>query len=391
MNLLILIFLASLTTGVLGGITIYPGVTFYIHDFVLVLLIIYTMFFQYHKIKFAKLNRPFIFFIWICIVSLVINAGQISISLLLNSSLYLLRFILYYFIYLTVLASPYSSLWWISGYFISGIIFIFFGYIQYFIWPDLRSLTILGWDPHYYRLTSTFLDPNFAGLYIVLFLLLGFQIFAKKRLKLILLSIFMIIALYLTHSRSSYMAFLGAFTVWAYLTRKYIIILGLMVLIIFLIILPKGRLDVTDLYRRDTAIARVVNWQKSVEFIKKSPLIGFGFNTLKYTGPFNQVKTDNIPLRSAGGIDNSFLVVLATTGIIGFLSLLWLIYTQIKIGLSTLNNKKYPGFGIVLISSLIALMIHCIFNNSLFYPWMMVFIWITTGVAEKETKEITIG
>jgi len=35
------------------------------------------------------------------------------------------------------------------------------GWIQYFLYPDLRALEAYGWDDHYYRLIGTLLDPGF--------------------------------------------------------------------------------------------------------------------------------------------------------------------------------------------------------------------------------------
>ena len=40
---------------------------------------------------------------------------------------------------------------------------------NYFIFPDVRSLAVDQWDPHYYRLVGSLLDPGFTGIILVLF------------------------------------------------------------------------------------------------------------------------------------------------------------------------------------------------------------------------------
>ena len=54
---------------------------------------------------------------------------------------------------------------------ISGSLIVLLGFIQLMFYPALRNLYYLGWDEHLYRMFSTFLDPNFAGAFFVLFTL----------------------------------------------------------------------------------------------------------------------------------------------------------------------------------------------------------------------------
>ena len=51
---------------------------------------------------------------------------------------------------------------------------IIVGLIQYFLWPDFRSFSAQGWDPHLYRLVSTFFDPTFTALIYLLLLIQNF-------------------------------------------------------------------------------------------------------------------------------------------------------------------------------------------------------------------------
>ena len=48
---------------------------------------------------------------------------------------------------------------------------ILFGLIQYFFWPDFTYFNISQWDPHLYRLVSTFFDPTFTALIYLFFII----------------------------------------------------------------------------------------------------------------------------------------------------------------------------------------------------------------------------
>ncbi|MCX6704408.1 MAG: hypothetical protein NTZ07_03085, partial [Candidatus Woesebacteria bacterium] len=48
-----------------------------------------------------------------------------------------------------------------------------FGWIQFFIVPDIKPFFKFGWDIHLFRLVGTFLDPAFLGLIIVFGLLIS--------------------------------------------------------------------------------------------------------------------------------------------------------------------------------------------------------------------------
>ncbi len=77
------------------------------------------------------------------------------------------------------------------------------GLLQYLFLPDLRFIALAGYDDHFYRLTSTLLDPNFAGLIFALALSVYLSHRQLHWPKIALL----LIALWLTYSRAAYLAF----------------------------------------------------------------------------------------------------------------------------------------------------------------------------------------
>ncbi len=111
---------------------------------------------------------------------------------------------------------------WLKGLYAVGVGLGLIGLIQFFMYPDLRNLMYLGWDPHYYRLFSTLLDPNYMGLLLVFTLLMGFGIFTKKHSVWIIAGqLVTFVALLLTYSRSSFLALGAAIVVWTLIRKNW--------------------------------------------------------------------------------------------------------------------------------------------------------------------------
>jgi O-antigen ligase len=102
--------------------------------------------------------------------------------------------------------------------------------------------------------------------------------------------------------------------------------------------------------------------------VRDHPLFGIGFNTYRFAQLRYGFITKGEEADSHGvaGTDNSFLFVLATTGLIGLLSYaaLW----------GTIVRQAWGNH--VVVASITAIFIHSLFVNSLFYPHIMEWIWI---------------
>jgi O-antigen ligase len=245
--------------------------------------------------------------------------------------------------------------------------------MQFFLYPDLRNLMYLGWDPHYYRLFSTLLDPNFMGIVFVLTLLLGFGLWKKKHKKFLLTAgqVIAFVSLLLTYSRSSYVAFAVAVLCLAVLTKKWKIVAAAVAFTGLVFILPRIPGSTLSLLRSDSSLARVGNWQESLKLIAKAPVFGFGFDTLRYIQPASGVFVS----KAAAGLDSSVLFILATTGIAGFAAYSILFIAMIRTG-------RHTAFYIASVS---ALLVHSLFVNSMFYPWVMIWMWILAGAVTYDT------
>jgi len=178
-----------------------------------------------------------------------------------------------------------------------------------------------------------------------------------------------------TYSRSSYVAMLGSLLVLAWISKKWAsLLVGILIIGGLMIGLPNVGGEGTNLLRTQSIVQRLSSQSRAIEVWKSKPVLGVGFNAYpKYLQ--GNVRYDYLP-RHPSAPDNSYLFVLATTGVIGVVAFL---YLGFRIGLVIKREK-------MLVASLVAVGIHALFNNSVFFPWVMV--WMMTMVAEKvaETK-----
>ena len=133
--------------------------------------------------------------------------------------------------------------------------------------------------------------------------------------------------------------------------------------------------------RAETALARIGNWQRGIELFSERPILGWGFNTLRWVqAQKDWTEEGETKSRAASGLDNSFLFLASTTGIFGFGAYIWLLISMISMG-------KKTSLGFVLIASITGVSAHSLFTNSLFYPWVMIWLWIVAGAVEKSPAE----
>jgi len=87
---------------------------------------------------------------------------------------------------------------------------------------------------------------------------------------------------------------------------------------------------------------------------------------------------------AGAGVSNSYLFVLATTGIAGFLLFLFFLYFLFKI----LFERKKQGIALAdfAIAALIGILVHSLFDNTFFYPFTMLWLFILVGIAVSNGK-----
>lgn len=210
---------------------------------------------------------------------------------------------------------------------IAAILFLVIGLFQYLLLPDARFLAYLGFDDHYFRLIGSLLDPNFTGLVLVVFTLLAPKIFF----------IIPLLALALTFSRASFLALAVSLIYLSVVKKRFKLLSLLLVLGILIYFVPKPFGEGVNLLRTFSIVSRFENQKQALAIFFENPILGVGFGPRK--------------------IDNSFIFVLATTGIIGFLVF------------SAFLKKAWQSTADPLAkAALLAILAHSLFNNSFFYP-----------------------
>ncbi|MFA7676449.1 MAG: O-antigen ligase family protein [Candidatus Shapirobacteria bacterium] len=309
--------------------------------------------FQQIKSKSLKVkNKYLLYFLVFAWLGLFLNYFRYHFELI-KPILYLFRltFLLSFFIFPPKIEEKIKKIFYLAIF--SNIIF---GLIQYLIWPNFTYFKALNWDPHLYRLVSTFFDPTFTAL-IYLFLIIVVFLNKKFPLRKIVLAI-SYLALVLTYSRSSYLSFLVAFTFIAYQKRSLkIFFLSFLLIISTIFLLPRFEGEGTKLERTSSISAKIENYKEGFNLFLKAPIVGHGYNNLFYVR-----QIDNQNSHANSGFDGSLMTVLTTSGICGLI-------------LFVLGLKKIFIRGSLVIKTiLISVLFHSLFANSLLYPWVLLFL-----------------
>lgn len=332
--------------------TIYPL------DLVCLLLSFSVLFSKKSRQVISKdsLFKTLVYFLLAAVASVIVNlssaiSGGITLSLF-----YLLRLFIYPSVYFS--ARLFSRKQIFKPLCLSLIVFSVLGLLQYLFFPDMRFLKYLGFDDHYYRLIGSFYDPNFSGAIFA-----GFSLFFLA-LGQWLPSLALVVLLAFTFSRASYLVFLVGIFGLLYFRKKWSLLIYLFLLALIVYFIPKPFGEGVNLLRTFSIFSRLDSWQTGLDLFLQKPILGWGYNTLRsITGERFQ-------------IDNSFLYLAATTGLVGLLTFF--------------NLLKKALFQIVFLPSkifLVTLLLHSMFNNSLFYIWIYFTFWLVLGLPTKEYKE----
>jgi len=350
MTILYYLTVLLFSLGQLGRISLFgQQVNFYLYEAVLTA----SIFFLFWKYRFQPIKdgwkkfRSIYVFLAVLFTSLLIGLTKYTQFENLVGSLYFGRLCLYfiYFFYLHyhVLKNKSFSRTIKNGVFIIAVLTIISTFIQYFLYPDLRNLFYQGWDPHLYRTFGVFFDTSISAAIFGIFLLSINQPFIK---------IIYLLLVALSFSRSIYLG-LTITLIYLFIRQKQLkkIILFLVIFISLIFIIPKPSGEGVNLKRFYSISSRNVDYMQGITVWKNKPLIGYGYNRIRY------VKNSD-SIHSGAGYSSSFLTILVSSGIFGlisFVSVLW--------GLRKLN-KLAPV--ILIFVSIISL-----FDNVILHPFIL--------------------
>lgn len=363
------------------------GSAIYISDVLLILSLIFFAIYQVVTSSKTYLPKNFyylILFLSAAGLSLLYSLFLFDALTVALGSLYLFRFILYS----SVLVLTFNLLkngvlakeQLITLLIVVSLVLSLLGFFQLITFSNLSFLTDFGFDPHQGRLVATFLDPNFLGCFLTVgFILSVYKIFSGQRrafFKAAFLLIFL--AIILTFSRSAYlMMFVSSLSLGVLRWKRLFLIMVALGVISFFLFPRFGERLKSGLLIDETVQERFLSWNEGLKIFFKSPLFGVGFNNLRtYKISENLTQTYSVEGGHSGsGIDSSFLLVLATTGLLGFLTYLMFWFKTVAGLYQIKDNCKITTFGI-----LVGLLVSGQFINLLFYPPIMLSYFLILGL-----------
>jgi len=376
MNLLYFLVVLVISVSVLGEFGRFPFASpgsVSVIDITIVLLIVFWLIWYVQTKPRLKINKAIkiagVFLIF-TILSYFLSIMTIGKDAFIGG-LYLIRIIVYgcFFYIVYFLSKPNLSELIKNVWIKVAVVFSLVGFIQLIWFPDFYHLSLLGFDPHIGRLTSSFLDPNFAGVFIALVLVVVVWNFHKNPLVYSLIFGLLFLALMLTFSRTGYLVFLTEFLIIGVLKSRKIMLIGILLFLTTLMMIPRISERIVGGLKVDvTASERLTSWQDGIEIWKLSPIYGVGYNNLRfYQNQLQNTKTTSFNGgRSGAGIDSSWLLILATTGLIGFLIF---VFFWLYLAYRLISHQQYYPLAMVL-----GLFVGSWFINALFYPAILVLI-----------------
>jgi len=297
---------------------------------------------------------------------------------------------------------------------LSMVLIVLLGFLQLKYFPSFLELGLHldGWDPHIGRLLSTWFDPNFIGGYLafVLPVTLALSLYFKrnKQIKWAIImgaiSVLGLLALYLTFSRSGYLALIASLGILTFFKSRKLLIALAMVVVLGFSVSPrvqertleavdsaKGLIGLNSQKPLDpTAKLRVYSWQFAREIIADYPVLGAGFG--RYAFEINERGHGLLSDHSSGGSDSSLLTIWAQTGIFGLLSYLAIGFVAAITAIRRIWKKddfdSYLLLG--LLSGFAGMMIHSIFVNSLLYALMMAYLWVGLALMDEKSRSKSV-
>ncbi|MEA1909978.1 MAG: O-antigen ligase family protein [Patescibacteria group bacterium] len=332
-----------------------------------------------------------ILFIVVAILSLVGSLQHLDWVIVIKSSQFLVRWVLYAGLVFWVFdTTKYLRVTFIkngSNVLVASIIaLVILGFVQLVFFPDFGLLEKFGWDPHQNRLASTFLDPNLLGVALILGLaiILG-RWREKKSYSWIVWGALVLLAILFTYSRSALVG-LAVLVLGFGIKEWRILILILLVFLGVYSFSPRLQSRITGALNLDvTARYRIESLQHGFEILKDNPFLGVGYNTIQYSRERYYYQPIS---NSSTGFDSSLMTVAVTTGWPGLVAYLGIIFSAIWLAFKRFRQSLYKdGLGFAVSFGTVAVLASSFFVNSFLYAPVMAIWWVTVGLMWKDYED----
>lgn len=264
-----------------------------------------------------------------------------------------------------------------------------FGILQAALLPGFAQRVDAGgldkaWDEQGHRLVSTMLDPNFAGILIVMALLLAL---ARERERVPHQRWLMVMtgaAVLLTLSRSALLALVVGLLVLAWtrgINRRLVGILAgaALVTLPFLTLLLRFADGFNKLRVDASAAQRLIPWSRALIMWRDHPWLGVGFNAVQQA----QQAYGWTPIGGADvSLDGGLLFIAAMTGAIGvalYVALLVAAVRRCRVVYRGSSDGQERALAAGTAAATAAVVVHSLFVNSLLLPFVMQLLWFLWG------------
>lgn len=267
-----------------------------------------------------------------------------------------------------------------------------FGMVQAAFFPNFAFIVYPEMGPKEFdaqrnRLVSTILDPNIMAALIGVVLLVQLSRMSFGVKVVLWKPLLLVAALLLTLSRGGLLSFsVGALIVLAVKgVPKRFVKLGTVTLALLLMALP-WLIPFANQYTRftvgdDSALARVITWQRAIGAFLESPWYGIGFNTYGFVQEHRGFERLAAQSYSAEG---GLLFVAVMTGLIGlavYLVMLLFVLRRCRRGwVDRRATASERGLFLGVGAATVAILVDSIFVNSLFMPFAMELLWVLWGL-----------
>lgn len=233
------------------------------------------------------------------------------------------------------------------------------------------------------------------GVYLVLtiptvFILQKLSGSIKEKIFISVIILLSIGALYLTHNRAAWIAFIAQAILLIGIKKKWKTLLATVTLAIIIATISPVKDIFThevsvpsqtgEMVKRETFLSRLAIWEEGIEKVKKHPLtgIGYGRESFKKTFP------DSPAMKEDSGLwhtHNIFMETALEIGIPGLIIFIWLLYSLTKSLIK--GMKTMVGFGGALMTSLLIVLIGFIIRNQFDYIYVddtALMFWLLMGM-----------
>lgn len=266
--------------------------------------------------------------------------------------------------------------------------FCIFGIFQSAFLPGFAQMLeteTRAWDVQGRRLVSTVLDPNFAGIFIVIALLFRLARFSEGERENGIVLATLAAGLLLTLSRSALLGLLVGLAILAVagglrLRLVKVFVAGIVLVLPFISLLLSWASGFNKLGVDASAAQRLIPWTRAVLMIRDHPWFGVGFNAITQA----QQARGWRPVGGAeGSLDGGLLFVAAMTGIVG---LFFYVRILVRVALTARRAWRDPAtpprdraHATATVASICAVVVHSLFVNSLLLPFVMQILWTMWG------------